>query len=202
MRFKIALLISVFTAGSALSEDLAECITISGDQERLACYDSFAGKVEPKDDEAPTTETGAWSFYASRDEFSEKENSYVMWLSDRANDTLGDAPAALILRCDGNGGTELVVISNGYIGARNGRIPVRYKFEGEEPVSETWHESSNGKAAFLPAGYKDFRQGILSGSDLLFEITDYRGSKYSAKFQGALPHDSKFEFVWNGCQGS
>ncbi|WP_293573928.1 hypothetical protein [Phaeobacter sp.] len=200
-------ILAVVIANVAVASDLSSCAVIEEDSERLKCFDNLVADLAqpqpkaPDDDENTVVEEkGSWIFTASTDDFSGKDTSMVSWHSDRSVAQSRDAPSAIIVRCDGRGGTEILVVSNGYIGARRNSIPVRYKFGENEPVKEGWHESTSGTAAFLPNGYKDFRDGLLSGDDLIFEITDFRGSKYSAKFEDAAPLGEKFEFVWDGCQ--
>lgn len=198
----------VFLASTALAcADTSACASIKVDNERLACFDSLFlpdtsnTELNPSSTDA-TTEAEVetlWVFQEARDEFSEKETSYVVLESDKAVLNRTDAPRLLVIRCDGSGGVDTFVSSGGYIGATRDRIPVRYRFGSEKPISESWHESTNGKSAFLPTDYKEFLAGVASGVDFIFEITDYRGSKYSAKFpKTGLSAD--YQYVVGGCK--
>lgn len=180
-------------------EDGAACLSIQNDTLRLACYDTSLG-YEPMEVETPATTSGGWQFVSQEDDFTNQDTSYVFLRSDQAGNTFSDAPSQLVVRCDGNGGSEIFVVANGYIGARNDSIPVRFRFGDEPPVSEQWNESTSGTAAFLPRGYRDFRAGLATRQDFIFEITDYRGSRYSAEFDGLAVNDDMLEHVLSGCQ--
>lgn len=175
------------------------CVAIQNDLLRLACYDAALG-FEAEEDSAPVSTSGGWQFVEQEDDFTNQNTSFVVLRSDRAGDTFSDAPSQLVVRCDGSGGSEIFVVSNGYIGARNDRVPVRFRFGDDPPVSENWNESTNGTAAFLPNGYQDFRRGLATRQDFIFEITDFRGSRYSASFDGLAVNEEMLEFVLSGCR--
>ncbi|PIV76333.1 MAG: hypothetical protein COW55_01930 [Rhodobacteraceae bacterium CG17_big_fil_post_rev_8_21_14_2_50_65_11] len=174
------------------------CLQMQTDVLRLACYDTALGFVAEVES-APASTSGGWQFVEQEDDFTNQNTSFVFLRSDRAGDTFSDAPSQLVLRCDGSGGSEVFVTSNGYIGARNDRIPVRFRFGEDRPVTENWNESTNGTAAFLPRGYQDFRNGLATRQDFIFEITDFRGSRYSASFDGLSVNAEMLEFVLSGC---
>lgn len=199
--FSMACLFTVW-AGPVLAEsaesDVSACLTLQDNRLRLECYDDAAG-FEPKSP-APAVAVTPWAFHEQRDEFTNKNTSFISIDSDKAFLSITDAPKSLVVRCDGDGGTEVFVVSGGYIGARNDRIPVRYKFGNNDPISEYWHESTKGTAAFLPSGYRDFRAGLESGQGFLFEMTDFRGVRESAHFENGPLTGENIEFVWNGCR--
>lgn len=176
----------------------AACLHMQTDPLRLACYDTALGFVAEVES-APASTSGGWQFVEQEDDFSNQNTSFVFLRSDRAGDTFSDSPSQLIVRCNGSGGSEVFMASNGYIGARNNRIPVRYRFGEDRPVSENWNESTNGTAAFLPRGYQDFLTGLASRQDFIFEITDFRGSRYSASFDGLSVNAEMLDFVLSGC---
>lgn len=204
MRIKILTsLLTCLGASPVSAQDIQSCLAIQEPESRLACYDSESGYVAQTqaqpDEEAGATATSRWQYIDKQDGFTNADTSYVMLQSDKASLTMTDAPIAMIFRCDGRGGTDIYVISGGYIGSRNDRVPVRYKFQGGEPISERWNESTDGKAAFLPGGYKDFREGLLSGREFLFEITDFRGSRYTATFPETAVSEEMLR-VSGGCK--
>lgn len=205
IRRLVVLLVSLFHTSGALAQDAqdgqahAACLEVQNDALRLICYDTaFGFTPEPSDPVLSTS--GGWQFIEQEDEFTNQNTSYVFLRSDHAGDTFSDAPSELVVRCDGNGGSEIFVVSNGYIGARNDVIPVRYRFGDDPPVSERWNESTTGTAAFLPRGYQDFRAGLATRQDVIFEITDFRGSRYSAEFDGLSVNDEMLDYVLGGCR--
>lgn len=137
-----------------------------------------------------------WKFVEDFDSFNDKNSSYVYL---EATGYIGsDDPEAVVVRCDAKGGYNIYVIANGYIGARNDMVPVRYRFGQNEAISERWNESTSGSAAFLPSTYNDFRKNLATGEDFVFEITDYGGSRSSSEFDNSK--DEKLEFVMGGCK--
>lgn len=185
-------------SGVEASTAIQRCLEIENRLSRLSCYDAAAG-YETAADPGLDTGTGGWQFVEAEDDFTNADRSFVFLSSDRAGAPLTDAPVRLIVRCDGDGGNEIIIVSGGYIGARNNRIPVRYRFGEDAPVSESWSESTDGTAAFLPRGYSDFRNGLNTLQDFVFEVTDYRGSRYSANFVGLGENSDMLEFVLDGC---
>jgi len=206
-----ALIVSLAVTGGAWAQEAGDqddpgdetavgiCLDMQADALRLVCYDMVFG-FEPGEEAGPVSTSGGWQFVDQEDEFTNQTTSYVFLRSDQADNSFSDAPAELVVRCDGRGSTEIFVISNGYIGARNDTIPVRYRFGDDAPVSEHWNESTTGTAAFLPRGYQDFRAGLATRQDFIFEITDFRGSRYSASFDGLSVNDEMLDYVLGGCQ--
>lgn len=172
------------------------CKSLQNPIERLACYDAVTGFTSAKQ---ATTSGKGWVLVADSDVFSGSDKSYAYLESDKADMRMSDAPRITVVRCDGSGGHEIYVKSGGYIGARNGMIPVRYMFDDGKAVREGWHESTNGTAAFLPNSYQDFRAGLRSGSKFIFEITDYRGTPHHAAFEGLEENREALDFVLKGC---
>ena len=198
VRSLVYMVLALVGAQAAAAQDASRCLEVQNSLERLACYDDI---YEFQIDDADTDESempALWMFFESADEFNGRNNSYVVLNSDKANLRSTDAPIATVVRCKGNGTTEVYVIAGGYIGARNERIPVRYKFGDADPINERWSESTDGKAAFLPGGFRDFRAGLASGESYIFEITDFRGSRYLATFPATSLSD-EFDFVMSGC---
>lgn len=156
-----------------------------------------APKETPKPSEtADDSKKERWVFVAKTDDFSDKDASYVILTAEPPIGS--DAPEAILVRCDGRGGYDTIVVTNGYIGARDDRVPVRYRFGDSDPISERWSESTNGKAAFLPDGYQDFRRQLASGEDFIFEVTDFRGNRSRSSFKNGK--SEKLDFVMTGCK--
>lgn len=206
MRTYLSIFATILFANNAVAEvqRLESCLAFSDDKVRLRCYDKVANfKVaeETKDEDKPSTpvtntETSKWVFIENSDDFTDKDTSFV--ILDPKGYIPDDAPKSLVVRCDGRKGYEIYVIANGYIGARNGRVPVRYRFGDEEPISERWSESTDGTAAFLPKSYNDFKKRLASGEDFIFEITDFRGNRAKSEFDNNI--DERLSFVMNGCR--
>ncbi|PRY74058.1 hypothetical protein CLV76_12455 [Marivita geojedonensis] len=107
---------------------------------------------------------------------------------------------AIIIRCNGEGGTELYVVSDGYLG--NDRLRVRYRFDDNEPISERWSPSTDGRAAFLPSGYRDFRSGLTSSESVLMEVEAFNGARHQGEFGGLSNNAEDRDFVMSGCKSN
>lgn len=175
----------------------AECLQMASDQLRLICYDRVFGFVAPAP--AEVTSGQKWNLIEEKDEFTDADTSFAVLDSLPSSRRGSDAPRSLVVRCDGQGGHDIYIIADGYIGTSRDGIPVRFKFGDNAPVQERWSESTRGTAAFLPSGYRDFRSGLTSREDFVFEMTDFRGSRNSARFEGLSNNDSALEFVLAGC---
>ena len=193
------------TASFGQIDKLNECLELTEDQQRLECYDAAMGQVDDRaelsseaNETAATIESESkWDFNERADEFTDNNTSFIALTSDSISRRGDDPPMFLVLRCDGQGGYDIYMIFDGYIGSNNDSIPVRYRFDGEEAVVERWSESTDGTAAFLPKRFNDFRSGLLTGTDFAFEVTDFRGSTSAARFENSI--DANFEFITKGC---
>lgn len=214
----------------AQAESLQICAAIDDSLERLTCYDALAsaerasGATEgnapvapdasadvtnsasaPIPDPTPTPAAtrpfGGWQLVLNEDDFTNQETTMAILTSDAPGAFGSHAPKELVARCDGDGGHDIFVISHGYIGARRDRVPVRFRFADNDPITEHWHESTSGSAAFLPSGYRDFRRGLRSGDDFIMEISDYRGSGQRAGFYDVDVNADRLEYVLNNCAG-
>ena len=187
-------------APSAITDNtLAECLEIQNNLSRLRCYDEAFG-FENAATEPKNTASEGWQFTEQKDSFSGQETSVARLESDRAHDRVPGTsyPDHILVRCDGNGGAEIFVTTSGFI--NTDRIPVRYKFGDAEPISENWNASTSGTGAFLPSNFRDFRAGLESGEDFVFEVTTHRGQPYSANFSGVLVNREHFDYTYNGCR--
>lgn len=195
---------TILSASVVMSEasTLEQCVEISDDTARLTCYDNAVAN-EPKSVENPSVEaavpySGNWYFQEAYDDFTDKDSSFLMLSSDITGRRGRDYPSQIIMRCDSQNSFEIYAKFNGYVGARNNRVPIRFRFDGQEAVSERWSKSTDGTAAFLPSSYRQFKAGLFSGADFIFGVSDYNGSQSSAKFTNSV--HPKLEFIKSGCK--
>jgi len=193
----LATLAFVPTAAVAQSEAaegdaiVTECHGFERDQARLICYDRLTNYEEAV--EAPTI----WTLVENTDSITDADRSRV-WLE--VDNFGGDAsPEVLVMACDGEGGFDVYVFTSGYLGAVRDRVPVTYRWNDDEPISETWSISTAGKSAFLPASFQDFLTGLTSGGRLAFQWQNYRGSRFSGIWEN-VQLDDNANFIMGGCQ--
>lgn len=157
-----------------------------------------SAESEPNGETSETLDSALqspWNFSEQTDDFSDKETSFAYL--EPTSTVRRDDPKTLVVRCNGEGGYDVYMIANGYIGSTNDRIKVRYRFGKGKSVTERWNESADGKAAFLPGGYNDFRTLLKTGEDFVFEITDYKGSPANSQFDNSK--DENLDYVMSGC---
>lgn len=216
--FLTALCLTVASSADAQSlvvGDLASCKRVEDSLARLTCYDDLADSVavSDKQDESTPEENGetveeatggddsplatAWTLVESTDSISGNNISRAYLDADSRRGG-NSAPDFFMLSCDGDGGASVFMGTTGYIGNLRARTSVEYRWGDNDPVSERWAGSTNGKAAFLPDGYRDFRSGLESGGELVFRWFDYNGSQSSATWNN-IQLDDNARFVLNGC---
>jgi hypothetical protein len=196
-------------------DDLTSCKRVEDSLARLTCYDDLAGRVAVSDtqDESTPEENDetveeasreddsplatAWTLLESADSISGNDISRAYLDSDSRRGG-NAAPEFFMLSCDGDGGVSIYMGTTGYIGNMRSRTSVEYRWGDNDPVSERWEGSTNGKAAFLPDGYRDFRSGLESGGELAFRWFDYNGSQSSAIWN-KIQLDDNAMFVLSGC---
>ena len=197
--FVIILSYSSLVSVAVAQEDtlnIAACHAEDRDQERLNCYDllsNYEATTEPIFENEVR-----WEFFEDSDAITGSDTSAVFL---EASDLLNgrESPLFLGLRCDGEGGYEVFVGADGYIGGVRGRVPVTYRWGEDEPISERWSDSTNGTAAFLPRSYNDFMAGLREGGRLAFKWGDFRGNQYASVWNN-VQLDEKAEFILRGCQ--
>ena len=213
----LAFLMTLGTQGSA-AETAKDCAKITDDAARLVCYDKFLGYIKGIDqsgleqvidplskalDDALgiTSDTANansnWRYHENQDAFTDANTSYLALKLKSGSDRGGDAPKTLILRCDGEGSSDIYMVVDGYIGSDAAKV--RYRFEGKDAVSSSWDISTDGKAVFDTPWTKPgkFVLELASGNDFLFEVTDHRGVRSSAEFDNSL--DPNFDYILSGC---
>ncbi|WP_217810185.1 hypothetical protein [Salibaculum griseiflavum] len=175
----------------------------------MACYDAVFNYQQPEDkadsEAAESTETiegenlsgNSWVLVEQEDGFTEADISYVYLESAQAGTGMQNLDA-LLIRCNGEGGTEILIVSSGFLG--NDRLRVRYRFDDNEPISERWSPSTDGQAAFLPSGYRDFRSGLTSSDGVLIEVEAFNGARHQGEFDGLRNNTEDRDFVLSGCK--
>lgn len=180
-----------------LSEQALEQLKICHEYEqssaRLTCYDTQSEYIAPEPKPAPS----AWVFIERSDPVTGDNTSYV-YLGADVQHNGRDSPSEIIVRCDGDGDYDLYVRADGYIGGNRGRVLVTYRWGENEPIVERWNDSTTGKAAFLPNGYRDFLAGLRTGGELAFQWEDFRGTRYASTWSN-IQLDENVEYILGGC---
>jgi hypothetical protein len=174
-------------------DQLRLCHGLDQSSLRLSCYDAQSQYSAQEE----TSGVSVWTFVEREDPLTGANTSFVAVDADTRHGG-NDTPQRLYLRCDGDGGYDLIVATNGYIGDRDNRVPVSYRWGDGEPIAERWNSSSAGNGAFLPNGYRDFLSGLTVGGELVFQWEDYRGTRYTSTWNN-VQLDDNAQFILGGC---
>ncbi len=121
-------------------------------------------------------------FYAKRiDEFTDQETHIAMVRSVKER-------SLALARCLQEEEFDLIFSVGQFIGIGN-RYPVRYRIDKQDSVESDWIVSTRGDSVFASDFDKThLARQMLQGKELLVEITDARGSSYTAHLplQGAV----------------
>lgn len=141
-----------------------------------------------------------WVLSERRDSFTNADTSIAYLNSDKFHNSniRSSHPTRLLVGCMEDGKVQIAVMFAGYVGS--GRVAIRYKFDDNDPITERWIASSEGTAAILPDNFRDFRAGLQVSDTVIFEVTDFRGTRYEARFEGLQNNKENFDFTFNGCQ--
>lgn len=115
-----------------------------------------------------------WTYKSDIDAFTDKE-------THTAQVAASTGGGFAVARC-ADGSFELFFSVDEFIGSDD-RYPVRYRVDKGEPGSASWSVSTQGTALF--AGGVDgqrLARSMMSGSELLMEVTDYRGTAHRASY--------------------
>ncbi|MEL6620531.1 MAG: hypothetical protein AAFP16_16775 [Pseudomonadota bacterium] len=169
------------------------CLSMKSDAARLICYDRALGYKEPEEI-FPTGD--GWVLMPGIDEFTEKDVSRVFV---EEKDRAGARDAAVIsVGCREEGGYGILFYKSSFINTSS-RVSVRYRFDENQPVSESWWGTTSSNGAMLPDNYKDFRAQLLESDALVIEVTDYQGGRHRHAFEGLQNNKNDLEFVMSGC---
>lgn len=113
-------------AQNAIIGQMVICRDTDDNVQRLSCYDNMTLGGEASNEpsisadedveEVPARDVSAWRYTELQDPISDEDTSSVRLGRSRVISGSNDAPSALIIRCLGNGRSEIFVSSSGYIG--------------------------------------------------------------------------------------
>lgn len=183
-------------------ESIQTCLEIDNGEERLSCYDGIHGfdqQTVSSDTEKEEVFGDGWVLMSGKDEFTGADTSRV-YLEELGRAGERDA-AVLSLGCQGDGSYGVLLYKSTFISTSR-RVPVRYKFDDNELISENWFGSASGNGALLPNGYKDFRSQLQNSKRLVVEMTDYRGVGHRHIFEGLAKNKDELDFIMSGCESN
>jgi len=136
-----------------------------------------------------------YSVFRKTDDVISKELSHIVLLPKGY--TSYDAPAYLIVACDGAGSAD-IILRVPYDLPFYDKVDITYRFGNEYPRTESWDEKSYNEAQ-LPKSYTDFKKRLASGEDFVFEYPDFdKNNQLISKFDNNA--DEILSFAMNGCK--
>lgn len=122
-----------------------------------------------------TTIASSWTYSYVDDGFSDTTQH-------RAFISLDNNKAFGFVRCSGENNLDVAFSLDNYIGSDN-KYSVRYRFDKGPVVETLWGVSTNGTEVFVSSSEViGFSRALVTGRELLLEVTDYRGTPKQLKY--------------------
>jgi type VI secretion system protein VasI len=163
-----------------LRPEIARCAALSGDLERLECFDQLARRNQldgPQEAAARIEGVGKWQVSDRTNPIDDSRTITLVLTADSGRSRFGN-PIALILRCQSNT-TELYINWHSFLG-REANVLTR--LGNEDAVTNRWSLSTDSQATFHPRGAIDFIKQMLQSTRLVAQVTPYSESPITAIF--------------------
>lgn len=171
---------SVLVQADDLKSNIARCATISGELERLECFDQLAKSNQLDGPQETTTAidgVGKWLVSDSINPIDDSRTVTLILQSDSGQTKWGN-PIGLVLRCKSNT-TDLYINWSDFLG-REANVLTR--IGTESAVTKRWNLSTDSQATFHPRGTIDFIKAMLQSTRFVAQVTPYNESPITAIF--------------------
>lgn len=184
MRYRHYILLAVTAlpcaAYSALdSNSIAACAAISGDLERLECFDSLTAKNIPQGTQAERPETsgeGKWKSSRNVNPIDDSTTLTISLVADSGRSKFGN-PVEFVARCQ-SGNPETFIKWGDYIGTK---AMVVHRVGDEPAATSEWALSTDKQATFYPRSVRLLR-AMLDADRLIAQVTPYNENPMTAIF--------------------
>jgi len=188
----LAFLFSLLLPSSSLAETGANCIKLTVDSVRLACFDFTFGasgtqnQAPPDGDSASVVpaqtggNTGKWLKIIDKSKMTDAHNVYISLESE--NSIAGQfgtpGPAILTLRCQENTTSVLFHFNDQFVASIQGYGKLEYRLDTDRMRAINTQESTNNKALGLWSGRRaiPFMKSLLGHHQLVVRATPYNAS--------------------------
>jgi len=169
---------SQLIADQKLESELAKCVGISGDLERLDCFESTLRKrgLMPTETSQKSTMT-KWVKQVNVNPLDDTKTVYLALEADSGGGRFG-GKVVLLLRCKSNK-TEAFINWQDYLGSDNARVTFRIGSASAE--TKSWSLSTDSKATFIPSPI-DFIKNLMTANSFVAQVTPYNESPVTAVF--------------------
>jgi type VI secretion system protein VasI len=172
---------------AAIENDLAKCAAISGDLERLQCFDDLAqaaGLDGPQPVAVHTGDTGKWRVSQETNPIDDTHRVVLALVATEGKSRWG-GDIVFIARCRSNE-TEAYISWGDYLG-NDGDIynewkRVTVRVGGEKAREERWSLSTDSQATFAPTWAGNLLKQMASTTKFIAQVTPYNESPRTAIF--------------------
>lgn len=171
-----------------LEKSVAACAVISGDLDRLDCFDTLAATHDldgPKPVSAPIEGTGKWNVRTTSNPIDDSKTVIVSLTADSGTSKWGSR-ISFIARCQSNK-TEAYVIWHDYLGDDSSDVYSNWKYVtvrlGDQKAQrQRWGVSTDSQATFAPNWAGTLLKQIALVDKMVIQTTPYGESPVTAIF--------------------
>lgn len=180
----VALFVCIVAYGEVyaadIKKDIAKCSKITGQLERLECFDALArsqGADKPKDITPVINGKGKWDVSVKSNPIDDTKTVTLALMSDKARSKWGN-PVGLIIRCMSNK-TDFLIVWQDYLGSE---ATVLTRIGQEPAVTAKWSLSTDSKATFYPDNPIPYINKMMASESFVAQVTPYNESPITATF--------------------
>jgi type VI secretion system protein VasI len=178
----LGLVLAVSTVSHADAQrDVARCAAISGDAQRLTCYDELAESMGVAEPASSASEVGRWNVEVEVSPIDDSRNVFLTVESESAiRNSIGrPVKPVLFIRCKENT-TEVFIAWGVYLGLDSTRVLER--LDKQDATTTAWNNSTDNKAVFRRGNKIDYVKTLMEHDKVLYQVTPYNESPVMASF--------------------
>jgi len=163
-----------------LKKEIAKCASLSGDLERLECYDKLSkdtGVNKPIVSVPIIKNKGNWDIKIEKNPVDDTKTITAMLVAKHGKSKWAK-PIVLILRCQSKQIYGFIIWDE-YLGDDEKDVLIR--IGTNTAVTQSWSSSNDHTATFIPEPEK-FIQNLLTANNLVAQVTPYNENSRTAIF--------------------
>ncbi|MBL0875784.1 type VI secretion protein [Serratia nevei] len=169
-------------AGTNISEQLAQCQKVTGDSERLQCFDKLGKlKAEDKTESSEPQSAGKWETRSEKSPIDDSSNEFVYLSAENQirGQFGGSITPFLFITCREKK-TELFINWETFLGIDGTRVLTR--IDSQKAVNRTWQISTDNKATFYSGQTISLIKELMKSKKMFVQITPYGENPAQATF--------------------